>query len=81
MTEGQKTMLRRGLVLLAVYLVSVFGGTWLMRINPKDNSDPPEGRSGLGVHTDHLTGCQYLSKGSSLTPRLDAKGYQVGCRS
>lgn len=30
---------------------------------PKDDTDPPDGRSGLVIYTDHLTGCQYLSTG------------------
>lgn len=43
-----------------------------------DNSD--EGyfnRSGLALHTDHLTGLQYFSSGSGLTPRLDKNGNQI----
>ena len=40
-----------------------------------DDSDPPFGRSGLSIYTDHLTGCQYLvSPSGGITPRLDAKG-------
>ena len=47
----------------------------------RDDSDPPGGRSGMLIFTDHLTGCQYLSRPfySSLTPRLGADGKQV-CR-
>ena len=38
-------------------------------------------RSGLEVHTDHKTGCQYLSTLiGGLTPRADVRGEQVGCR-
>ena len=38
-------------------------------------------RSGLGLYTDHLTGCQYLSAGfSGLTPRLNVKGLHEGCK-
>jgi Family of unknown function (DUF6440) len=48
---------------------------------PKDDSDPPDGRSGLVIYTDHLTGCQYLRAGSvfsrDLTPRLDKQGKQI----
>lgn len=42
---------------------------------PTDSTDSTEARSGMGLHTDALTGCQYLStpKGG-ITPRLDASG-------
>lgn len=47
---------------------------------PHDSTDPPNSRSGLGIYTDHLTGCQYLASGfgfGGLTPRMDANGKQV----
>lgn len=48
---------------------------------PKDDTDPPEGRSGMAIYTDHLTGCQYLARPvGGVTPRLDARGRQLGCR-
>ena len=45
---------------------------------PKDSTDPIDGRSGLEIKVDALTGCQYLTtpKGG-LTPRLDANGKQI----
>lgn len=48
---------------------------------PRDDTDPPEGRSGMVPLVDALTGCQYL-KGpgywnGALTPRLDRNGKQV----
>lgn len=44
---------------------------------PHDSTDDAPGHhSGMIVHTDHLTGCQYLSDGS-LTPRLGKDGRQV----
>lgn len=47
----------------------------------KDNSDPPDGRSGLTIYTDALTGCEYLSVMlGGITPRLDGDGRQIGCR-
>lgn len=48
-----------------------------------DDSDPPGGRSGLIVYTDHLNGCQYLARpdyaglGQPLTPRQGPDGKQV----
>lgn len=46
----------------------------------RDDTDPPNGRSGLRLFTDAKTGCQYLSDphgNSALTPRLGADGRQV----
>lgn len=38
-------------------------------------------KSGMVIHTDALTGCQYLSvSAGGLIPRWDAQGRQVGCR-
>ena len=43
----------------------------------KDDSDG-EKRSGLRLHTDALTGCQYFSSSSGgVVPRMDANGRQV----
>lgn len=50
---------------------------------PTDNSDvSADQRSGLKIHTDNLTGCQYFSSWSgALTPRLAADGVRVvGCK-
>lgn len=46
----------------------------------KDSTDGQE-RSGLKLHRDQLTGCEYLStlKGS-LYPRLTGDGSQSGCK-
>lgn len=49
-------------------------------LSPHDNTDPPDGRSGLRLYTDSLTGCQYLSPWTGgLTPRLDQYGKHI-CR-
>jgi hypothetical protein len=57
-------------ILIALQLTAPF--------EPKDDSDFPDHSSGMNVLTDHLTGCQYLSRGS-ITPRMDATGKQI-CR-
>lgn len=45
---------------------------------PRDDSDPANGRSGMDVLTDNLTGCQYLSRrNAGITPRLDKTGKQI----
>lgn len=53
---------------------------------PFDDTDPPSaswywGRSGLGLYTDHRTGCQYVKAGyfGGTTPRLDENGKPM-CR-
>lgn len=56
-------------------------GMLISRCAPKDDTDPPDGRSGMVIYTDHLTGCQYLARPlGGVTPRLDAQGRQLGCR-
>lgn len=52
------------------------------RCSPKDDTDPPDGRSGLGLRVDHRTGCHYLTTvhlfgETSITPRMDGDGKQV----
>lgn len=44
-----------------------------------DDSDASAwNRSGLKLHTDHLTGCQYFqAPNGGLTPRLDATGGHI----
>ena len=50
---------------------------------PYDSTDNAPERSGLVLHTDNLTGCQYLSRpglfSTTLTPRLDTDGLPM-CR-
>ncbi len=48
----------------------------------RDDSDAADGtRSGITPLTDALTGCQYLARSYSITPRLAADGtHIVGCK-
>lgn len=57
----------------------VLAGVLLAAYSQRDDSDPPGGRSGMHIYTDHLTGCQYLRPGSysGITPRLAADGKQI----
>lgn len=50
----------------------VFFGITGLGMDSTDKS--PWHRSDLDLHIDALTGCQYLSHGGSLTPRLDSDG-------
>jgi hypothetical protein len=49
----------------------------------RDDSDPPNGRSGMWVLIDARTGCHYLgwdgayNRGAAITPRMDNNGKQV----
>jgi hypothetical protein len=45
---------------------------------PHDDTDPPGGRSGLRLFTDHHTGCQYLGNPfGGITPRVDREGRHI----
>lgn len=59
--------------LVALISIGVFSA-----IVDHDNTDPPDGRSGMQLYTDALTGCQYLGKpAGGLTPRLDRNGQHI----
>lgn len=65
-----------GLALAAALLVAA---NLLILSTPYDNSDRPPERSGLVVHTDALTGCQYLSTPrGGITPRLGTECFPEG---
>lgn len=50
-------------------------------LSDTDSTDGPEGHSGMTLHTDNLTGCQYLSRyHGGITPRLDGYGHHIGCK-
>lgn len=45
----------------------------------RDDTDPPNGVSGLNIYIDAKTNCQYLGQGvdGGLTPRLERNGKQM----
>ena len=46
----------------------------------RDDTDSKIARSDLKLHTDHGTGCQYLSAlRGGVTPRIDEHGKHMGC--
>lgn len=64
------------MVLIALALLALGGSL------RGDDTDPPDGRSGMRLLTDAHTGCQYLAVPlGGITPRLDGEGRQVGCKS
>lgn len=58
-------------IILVVTLYGVFVGA------DKNSTDRKDERSGMELYTDALTGCQYLSAGGGLTPRIDSDGEPV----
>ena len=68
----------RTFVLLMIMLWGVILYQAMQPYEPRDDSDGPTENSHMDVFTDHLTGCQYLYRGS-LTPRMDRNGKQI-CR-
>lgn len=68
---------------LLISLIAILMYLALDRWAPRDDSDAPDGkRSGMSIHTDALTGCQYLRAPlGSLTPRVDGAGRHIGCKS
>ena len=64
----------------AILIAGILWGFWYFDWLPdeiKDDSDPISGQSGFRIHTDCLTGIQYLSRDGSLIPRLDGQGGHV----
>lgn len=68
------------LIAIGVFALFVIQGIFDLLGVGKDSTDPANGRSGLELRTDAMTGCQYLeSSDGALTPRLGRNGKQV-CR-
>lgn len=45
-----------------------------------DDTDGDQSRSGMALHVDAKTGCEYLSaQFGGITPRLDTSGKHMGC--
>ncbi len=61
-------------LLMFLFWIAVFGAIYNWSSLNRDDTDG-EKRSNMQLHTDHKTGCQYLSvNGGGLTPRLNADG-------
>ncbi|NOT66709.1 MAG: hypothetical protein HOP06_11950 [Methylotenera sp.] len=64
--------------LVAYALNLILSATPLMR-DSTDNKEWGSARSGMSIHRDKLTGCQYLGvSGGGITPRL-LHGKHMGC--
>lgn len=74
-----KTLIK---LLVFVLLVSILYD-FFRTTNPYNDTDDilNKKRSGMRLHIDHNTGCQYLSRAfGSLTPRLLPDGKHFGCK-
>lgn len=63
-----------GALVAAAIFFTVVG---LVSFTNHDDTDPRVGHSGLNLYTDYGTGCQYVGKGDSITPRMGDNGKQV----
>lgn len=68
--------------IIGAYLLVMFlSATWVVDLTGygRDSTDA-EKRSGMNLHTDAETGCQYLSvPGGGVTPRMN-NDLHMGCR-
>lgn len=64
------------LISISSFFIPIIGNI----VIEKDDSDPVDGRSGLTIYKDNLTGCQYLSTGMGyLIERWDGPVH-IGCK-
>lgn len=64
-----------------VFFVAAVSITVASVLADHDDTDPPDGSSGMSLYTDAATGCQYLgSIHGGITPRLTPLGKHMGCR-
>jgi hypothetical protein len=66
------------LINLAAFLFLVLGVAQLFGYGMDDSDASAWNRSGLKLHTDHLTGCQYLqAPNGGVIQRLDRDGRHI----
>lgn len=69
-----------GWMLLLWILMELYSATPLGRDSTDPHSWGFRTRSGMGLHEDARTGCEYLVASGGITPRLDRDGSHYGCR-
>ena len=66
---------------MSFWLGALAGGLFVLAMNgfmPRDDTDPPNGRSGMRLLIDHRTGLHYLAApGGGITPRFDVQGNHI----
>lgn len=76
-------VIERGITGAAWKILSWYGAAMLVVLAigyaaTKDDSTDGAERSNMRLHTDAMTGCQYLSAmGGGITPRMGANGKQI----
>lgn len=62
-------------------MLAIIAMAWLLigsiDLRARDSTGTKTTRSSMKLYTDALTGCQYLSAGGGLTPRIDSYGEPV----
>ncbi|WP_017993809.1 hypothetical protein [Rhizobium leguminosarum] len=67
-----------GFFVILVVLVVLFVAVMLEAFKERDDTDPPNDRSGMVLFIDHRTGCHYVgTPHGGITPRLDRNGEQI----
>ena len=81
--DGISRALAWPLALVKMIMVA-WGVVVLLQVTPwmRDDTDKQgwlAERSGMRPYIDNATGCEYLSSGGGLTPRLGVHGEHMGC--
>lgn len=79
-SKGIKAGVTQAIKLAVIWIAAaLFAISALSWCQPTDSTDYSRAdRSGLKLHTDAMTGCQYLStSGGGITPRLNNQGHYV----
>lgn len=73
--DAFQNLLYAFLILAAIVFTVMFGTRYMISMPERNDTDPPDGYSGISVLIDNKTGCQYLASArGGMTPRLDKKG-------
>ena len=67
-------------IFIAIIILTAW--SWFIGAYDKDSTDSEDKRSGMSLHVDNLTGCEYLSTAQGgIHPRLSADGEtHRGCK-
>ncbi len=83
-SDGIHDGFKKSLKTLSIYLIIGYAIMFLLRYSAGDfDRDTTDGerRSGMGLHVDAETGCEYLSTmRGGITPRISYDGTHKGCR-
>lgn len=78
--RGWRKFTNEMLSIVAIVFVISWAVSWAVGDFDRDNTDGAS-RSGMKLHHDAKTGCQYLSVvGGGITPRMSHDGLHLGCK-